>query len=168
MQPIVPIIMAVGAILFFVGIFILARLGFKQIKIVKFRGKEYPRGRFVLTTVLSGIALIMISVFVQKIFPPEPEQELAPIQSSISSNLKYELETLFSDVEDEGALMTAINRFQTEYQAAAEENSRNTMDLLILEMAFRLRTELNEQGYPAHQTEQEVARIMRILRGGSE
>jgi hypothetical protein len=161
---IVPIIMAIGAILFFVAIYVLIKQGFKQIKTVKVRGKEYPLMRFVLTTSLSGIALIMLSVYIQILFPPEPEPELAPTHAAVSSNLKYELEALFSNVDDESALMTAISRFQSEYQDAIQEGDRNTTELLILEMAFRLRTELKNQDYPAHQIEQEVARIMRILR----
>ncbi len=164
MHSIVPIIMAVGAISFFVGIYFLIKLGFKQIKIVKMRGKEYPLMRFVMTTVSSGIVLIMLSVYMQILFPPEPEPEMAPTQIAVSSNLKYELEALFSNVDDESALMIAVNRFQSEYQDALQEGNRNTIELLILEMAFRLRTELQNQNYPAHQVEQEVARIMRILR----
>ena len=106
----------------------------------------------------------MLSVYIQILFPPEPEPEMAPTQAAISSNLKYELEALFSNVDDESALMIAVNRFQSEYQDALQEGNRNTIELLILEMAFRLRTELQNQNYPAHQVEQEVARIMRILR----
>ena len=164
MHPIVPIIMALGAILFFAGVFYLAKLGLKQIKTIKVRGKEYTLTRFVLTTTLSGTALIMLSVYIQILFPPEPELELVPTQAVVSSNLKYELETLFSDVSDESALMTAISRFQSEYQDALNEGDRNTVELLILEMAFRLRTELQNQDFPAHQIEKEVARIMQILR----
>ena len=164
MHPIVPIIMALGAIPFLVGTFYLAKLGLKQIKVIKIRGKEYTLTRFVLTTTLSGIALIMLSVYIQILFPPEPELEIAPTQAAVSSNLKYELETLFSDVEDEGALMAAISRFQLEYQDALNEGDRNTVELLILEMAFRLRTELNNQDFPAHQIENEVNRIMQMLR----
>ncbi|MCH9639849.1 MAG: hypothetical protein K0U40_10190 [Betaproteobacteria bacterium] len=167
MHPIVPIIMALGAIPFLVGTFYLAKLGLKQIKIIKIRGKEYTLTRFVLTTTLSGIALIMLSVYIHILFPPEPEPEIAPTQAAVSSNLKYELETLFSDVDDEGPLMIAINRFQSEYQAALQEGDRNTIELLILEMAFRLRTELKNQDFPTHQIENEVTRIMKILRENS-
>lgn len=167
MHSIVPIIMALGAIPFFVGTYYLAKLGFKQIKIIKIRGKEYSLTRFVLTTTLSGIALIMLSVYIQILFPPEPEPEIVPTQVDVSSNLKYELETLFSDIDDEGALMTAISRFQSEYQEAMNEGDRNTVELLILEMAFRLRTELKNQDFPARDIEKEVTRIMQNLREDS-
>lgn len=163
MNPIVPIIMALGAILFFVGIYFLIKLGFRQIKIVKMRGKEYQLWRFVLTTVLSGVALIMLSVFIQRTFPPELEPEPEPIQSVVSSNIKYELESLLSDIDDNSPLMTAVSRFQSEYQDALQKGDKKTADLLILEMAFIIRTELKKQGYSAHETEREVARIMRIL-----
>ena len=60
--------------------------------------------------------------------------------------------------------MTAINRFQTEYQAASQKGDKNTMDLLALEIAYRIRTELEKREIPANRIEREVERILAILK----
>jgi len=157
--------MAFGAILFLVGMIVFARLGFQRINIVKLLGKEYKLWHFVVVTVGSGVALIMLSVLIQKHVPYQPEPDSKSLQPMISSNLKYELESILSSVDiDNNAMMTAINRFQSEYQEASQRGDKNTMDLLILEMAYRIRTELKNRNYPENQIEREVERIIGFLK----
>lgn len=165
MHPIVPAIMALGAILFLVGIIVFARLGLQRISIVKLLGKEYKLWRFVVATVGSGVALIMLSVLIQKHIPYQPEPDPQSLQPVLSSNLKYELESILSRMDiDKDTMMVAINRFQMEYQEASQRGDKNTMDLLILEMAYRIRTELKNQNYPENQIEREVERIIGLLK----
>jgi len=156
--------MAVGAILFVIGLTVLVRFNIKKTKSIKFFGKTYGRGRFVFTTILSGVCLIMISVQIQKLFPPEPVvmAEEAPV--TLSSNLKYELNSILGIDESNPKLMKAIERFQKEYQDAVAGGDRKTMELLILEMSFLIRTELEKQDYPYHQIGSEVERIMQFLK----
>lgn len=165
MHPIVPIIMALGAILFLVGIIVFARLGLQRISIVKLLGKEYKLWRFVVATVGLGVALIMLSVLIQKHIPYQSEPDSQSLQPVLSSNLKYELESILSRMDiDKDTMMVAINRFQVEYQEASQRGDKNTMDLLILEMAYRIRTELKNQNYPENQIEREVERIIGLLK----
>lgn len=164
MHPIVPVIMALGAILFFVGIAMQTLFGARRINIVKLRGKDYKLWRIVLATIGSGVALIMISVLIPKYMPYQPEvpQSTQPV---ISGNLKYELESILSSSNlNNDAMMNAINRFQMEYQEASQRGDENTMDLLILEIAYRIRTELQNRNYPESQIEREVERITVILK----
>jgi len=164
-HPIVPIIMALGAILFLVGIIVFARLGLQRISIVKLLGKEYKLWRFVVATVGLGVALIMLSVLIQKHIPYQSEPDSQSLQPVLSSNLKYELESILSRMDiDKDTMMVAINRFQVEYQEASQRGDKNTMDLLILEMAYRIRTELKNQNYPENQIEREVERIIGLLK----
>lgn len=164
MNPIVPVIMAIGAILFVIGLIVLVRFNIKKTKSIKFFGKTYGRGRFVFTTILSGVLLIMISVQIQKLFPPESVvmAEEAPV--TLSSNLKYELNSILGIDESNPKMMKAIERFQKEYQDAVARGDRNTMELLILEMSFLIRTELEKQDYPYHQIGSEVERVMQFLK----
>lgn len=165
MNPIVPIIMALGAILFLVGIIVYTRLGVLRINHIKLRGKEYKLWQFVVVTVGSGVALIMSSVLIQKHVPYQPETDSQSSQPMISGNLKYELESILSSMNiNKEAMMTSINRFQVEYQEASQRGDKNTMDLLILEMAYRVRTELQNQGYSENQIEREVERIVNVLK----
>lgn len=164
MHPIVPVIMALGAILFFVGIAVQTWFGVRRINIVKLRGKDYKLWRIVLTIIGSGMALIMISVLIPKYMPYQPEapQSTQPV---ISGNLKYELESILSSSNlNNDAMMNAINRFQMEYQEASQRGDENTMDLLVLEIAYRIRTELQNRNYPESQIEREVERITVILK----
>jgi len=156
--------MAIGAILFVIGLTVLVRFNIKKTKSIKFFGKTYGRGRFVFTTILSGVFLIMISVQIPKLFPPEPVvmAEAAPV--TLSSNLKYELNSILGIDESNPKMMKAIERFQKEYQDAVARGDRNTMELLILEMSFLIRTELEKQDYPYHQIGSEVERIMQFLK----
>lgn len=165
MHLIVPITMAFGVILFSVGIIAQAWLGFQRIDRIKLRGKEYRRGRFVFATVGSGIALIMLSVMLPKYITYEPVQDQKSMQPALSSNLKFELESiLFSLNLNEDAILKALNRFQTEYQEASQRNDKSTMDLLVLEMAYRIRTELQNRDYPEQQIEREVEKITNALK----
>jgi len=156
--------MAFGAILFFIGLSILIRLGFKKTNTVKFFGKEYGLWRFVFTTILSGVGLIMVSIYIQKLFPPESETVIEQSPVIISSNLKYELSSILPNDQNNTKMMNAIDRFQKEYQDAAAKGERNTMELLILEMSFLIRTELEKQDYPYHQIGSETERIMQFLK----
>lgn len=164
MHPIVPVIMALGAILFFLGIAVQAWFGVRRINIVKLRGKDYKLWRIVLAIVGSGVALIMISVLIPKYMPYQPEASKS-VQPVISSNLKYELDSILSSSNlNNDAMMNAINRFQAEYQEASQRGDKNTMDLLVLEIAYRIRTELQNRNYPENRIEHEVERITVILK----
>ncbi len=165
MHSIVPITMALGVILFSVGIIAQTWLGFQRINRIKLLGKEYQRWRFVLATVGSGVALIMLSVMLPKYITYEPIQDQKSIQPALSGNLKFELESiLFSLNLNEDGILKAINRFQTEYQEASQRNDKSTMDLLILEMAYRIRTELQKRDYPEQQIEREIEKITNVLK----
>lgn len=165
MHPIVPIIMALGAILFLVGIIVQARLGVQRINIIKLRGKEYKLWHFVVVTAGSGVALIMISVLIPKYVSYQPESTQQLTQPLISSNLKYELDSILSGMSlNNDAMMNAISRFQVEYQEASQRNDKNTMDLLVLEIAHRIRTQLQNRNYPENQIEREIERITTILK----
>lgn len=165
MHPIVPIIMALGAILFLVGIIVYARLGMQRVNIVKLRGKKYKLWHFVIATVGSGIALIMLSVLIPKYLPYQPESSPQSLQPIISGNLKYELDSILSslDIKDD-AMINNIDRFQAEYQEASERGDKNTMDLLVLEITYRIRTELQTRKYPEHLIEGEVDKIVGIMK----
>jgi hypothetical protein len=157
--------MASGAILFLLGIGVYTRLGIQRINIVKLRGKEYKLWHFMFATVGSGIALIMLSVLMHKHVPYQPETNSQTSQALISGNLKYELESTLSNMRiDKETMMSAINRFQVEYQEASQRNDKNTMDLLIMEMAYRVRTELAKHNYSESQIEREVERITSLLK----
>ncbi|MBL0010819.1 MAG: hypothetical protein IPP22_07135 [Nitrosomonas sp.] len=165
MHPIVPIIMALGVILFLVGIAVQTRFGFQHINTIKLRGKEYKLWYFVATTVIAGVALIMLSVLIPKYFPYQPESAFNASQPVLSSNLKYELDSILSSMDlNNDNMMNAINRFQMEYQEASQRSENNTMDLLVLEMAYRIRTELHNRNHPENQIEREVERIIGILK----
>ena len=164
MHSIVPIIMTLGAILFLAGIVTQSWLGFQRINIIKLRGKEYKLWHFVATTVAVGVTLIMISVLIPKYMPYQPDSAPQSSQPVLSSNLKYELGSILSSMDlNNDTMMSAINRFQVEYQEASQRGEKNTMDLLILEMAYRIRTELQNRNHPENQIEREVERIIGIL-----
>ncbi len=165
MHPIVPIVMALGAILFLVGIAVQIRLGSQRINIIKLRGKEYKVWFFVVITVVTGVALIMLSVLIPKYMPYQPDSASQSSQPVLSSNLKYELDSALSSMDlNNDTMMNAISRFQVEYQEASQRGEKNTMDLLILEMAYRIRTELQKKDYPENKIEREVERIIGILK----
>ena len=162
MHSIVPIIMLLGGIAFFTGVFVLAKFGLQQIKQVKFFGKEYKLGRFTVATVGSGILLILLSIIIHKSVPYTPEtaaQQNLPAQNARSD---FEQELALSDITSD-AMVSYVKNFQQEYQTALEEGNETTVELLRLELQFRLRTELENQGLEGSQLEQEVNRIMARL-----
>ena len=165
MHPIVPVIMSLGAILFLIGIGAQAWFGAKRINTIKLRGKEYKLWQFMAATVGLGTILFMVSVLIPKYIPYQPENASQTAQPVISGNLKYELESTLSSLNlNNDAMMAAINRFQTEYQAASQKGDKNTMDLLALEMAYRIRMELEKREVPASRIEREVERVLAILK----
>lgn len=165
MHPIVPIIMALGAILFFVGLAVQIRLGAKRINTIKLRNKEYKVWQFVILMIGSGVALIMISVILPKHIAYQPESASQSPQPLLSGNLKYELDSVLSSMDlNNPTIINAIGRFQTEYQEASERKDHNTMELLIMEFTHRIRAELQNRDYPESQIEREITRISNILR----
>jgi len=159
--------MAIGAILFFIGLAALVRQGFKKNTTIRVLKKEFGAGRFVTTTIVTGVAVIMAAVNIQKLFPAESVQTKIT-QPALSSNLKYELEAILPSNESNSKITKAINRFQREYHEALEKGDKNTTELLVLEMAFLIRTELENQDYPTHQIGSEVDRIMNFLKQKSD
>lgn len=165
MHPIVPVIMSLGAIVFLIGIGIQAWFGIKRINTIKLRGKEYKLWQFVAVTVGLGTTLFMISVLIPKYIPYQPEQASQVAQPVIPGNLKYELESTLSSLNlNNEIMMAAISRFQIEYQMALQKGDKNTMDLLALEIAYRIRMELEKQEIPASRIERDVERILTILK----
>ena len=165
MHPLVPVIMTLGVILFIVGISVYAILGAKKTKVVKFFGKEYQLWSFVAATIGLGTALIMLSVLIPKYIDYQPEKAPLSTQPLLSSNLKYELDVALNSLNLTSDTMTnAISRFQIEYQAASQKGEKNDMELLVLELGFRIRTELQNQNYPEAQIERDVERILNILK----
>lgn len=164
MNPIVPFIMAVGAIIFFTGLSVLIRLNFKKTKTIHFFGKTYGIWWFILTTILSGVVFIMSSIYLNKLFPPDTQTVTNETPVNLSSNLKYELSSILPTDGNNTRIMDAINRFQKEYQDAVSKGDKNTMELLVLEMSFLIKTELEKQNYPYHQIGSEVERIMKFLK----
>ena len=165
MHPMIPVVMTLGVILFVVGIIVYASLGAKKAKAVKFFGKEYQLWSFVAATVGLGTALIMLSVLIPKYIDYQPEKAPLSTQPLLSSNLKYELDVALNSLNLTSDTMTnAISRFQIEYQAASQKGEKNAMELLVLELGFRIRTELQNQNYPEAQIERDVERILNILK----
>ncbi len=165
MHPMVPVVMTLGVILFVVGIIVYASLGAKKAKAVKFFGKEYRLWSFVAATVGLGTALIMLSVLIPKYIDYQPEKAPLSMQPLLSSNLKYELDAVLNSLNlTSNAMTNAIGRFQVEYQAASQKGEKNAMELLVLELGFRIRTELQNQNYPEAQIERDVERVLNILK----
>jgi len=159
---IVPIIMSLGIIVFFGGVFVFAKFGLQQIKQVNFFGKEYKLWRFTIVTVGSGILLILLSIFIHKSVPYTPEtsaQQTLPQQNARSD---FEQELALSDITS-NTMVTYVKNFQREYRVALEEGDKTTVELLRLELQFRLRTELENQGLEGNELEREVNRIMARL-----
>lgn len=167
MHPIVPIIMALGLLTFITGLFIYTRNEIKQQKIVTIRGTDYRLWKFVITTVTLGIALVMLSVYIHKQVPYQIEQEVPEVKAPLSSNLKYELESIMPDYEN-SPLSTYVTRFLNEYKSALNDDDETTMSLLSLEMELRIKTALQEQGRSTDDIAQETKRIMTFLKQHSQ
>ncbi len=162
MYTIVPIIMAIGVLVFSAGIIIYVRLGYNQIKSINVLGKEYTLGRFVITTIGSGILLIMLSIMINNVVPYTAEPESQSVLPSSAVKSDFELELMLSDIKSDS--MTAyVQQFQQEYQEALQRGDDSTIGLLRMEFTYRIRTELEDQGYEASRLEQEVQRIIERL-----
>lgn len=162
MHSIVPIIMSLGAIVFIIGVFVFAKFGLQQINLVNFFGREYKLWRFTAATVGGGVLLIMLSIIIHKSIPYVPEntgQQNLPAQGARSD---FEQELILSDIRSD-AMVTYVRNFQQEYQNALNEGDKTTVEILRLELQFRLRTELENQGLEGSRLEQEVNRIMSRL-----
>lgn len=165
MNPIVPTIMALGVVIFIIGIAVQLRLGVDRINVVKLLGKEMKLFYFLMVTVGIGTVLIMSSVLLHKYVPYQPDSGNQSAQAMLSGNQKYELESTLSSLNlNKDAMMTAINRFQTEYQEASRRGEKNSMDLLLLEMAYRVRAELQNRNLSESQIESDVERVMSLLK----
>ncbi|MBA2483680.1 MAG: hypothetical protein H0V39_04520 [Nitrosomonas sp.] len=162
MHSMVPILMSLGGIAFVIGIFVFARFGLQQIKQVKFFGKEFKLWRFTTATVGSGILLILLSIFIHKSVPYVPESSTQQPSSAQAANTDFEQELALSDINSK-AMVAYIKSFQKEYQTALNEEDKTTINLLRMELQFRLRTELEDRGLEGSQLEQEVKRIMERL-----
>lgn len=155
--------MTLGIITFLTGLFIYTQNEIKQQKVVTLRGKDYKPWKFLIITVGLGMALIMLSIFIHKQFPYQPEQKNPEVQVALSNNLKYELESIIPDFKN-SPLSPYITRFQTEYHHALNDDDEKTMGLLSLEMELRIKTVLEEQGRSTADIEQETKRIMHFLK----
>ncbi|MDP1557666.1 MAG: hypothetical protein Q8K59_02215 [Nitrosomonas sp.] len=160
MHSIVPIIMALGAIAFFTGLFVLGRFGMQQAKEVKILGKEYKLWLFTITTIGSGVFLIMLSVLIHQHVPYTPDTDQTQLHQAGKSD--FELELILSGIKSD-AMTSYLKQFQQEYQNASRNGDKSTTELLLLELQFRLRSELEEQGYDPVQIEKEVSRVMALL-----
>ena len=157
--------MALGIILFLVGIIVFSWLGMRQVNIVKLLGKEYKLWHFVVTSVGSSIAMIMLSVLIPKYVAYQPESIPQSSQPVISSGFRYELGSILSSLNiKNNAMINIIDRFQTEYQEASERDDSKTMDLLVLEITYRIKMELQAHKYEEHMIDREVTKIVDILR----
>ena len=110
--------MAIGALIFFIGLAVLVRQGFKKKQNYPIlKKKNLEPGRFAATATVAGVSMIMVSIYIQKLFPVESAQTQVT-QAAISSNLKYELEAILPNDESNVKITKAINRFQEEYHGA--------------------------------------------------
>lgn len=162
MHSMVPILMSLGGIAFVIGIFVYARFGLQQIKQVKFFGKTYKLWRFTIATVGSGILLIWLSIFIHKNVPYVPESATQLPLSAQAARTDFEQELALSEINSK-AMMAYIKSFQQEYQTALSDDDKTTINLLRMELQFRLRTELENRGLEESQIDQEVKRIMERL-----
>nr|MBP7954346.1 hypothetical protein [Nitrosomonas sp.] len=82
-----------------------------------------------------------------------------------SGSLKYDLQSTLAGLKiDTPEITNAVKRFQSEYLAASQDKNEKTMELLSLEMSYRLRTALAGQEYPEKQIERDVGQIMNLLK----
>lgn len=162
MHPIVPIIMALGAISFFTGLTVLARLGMQRIKEVNVFGKVYTLWRFTFITIGVGIILIMLSVLIHQNVPYTPEIEAPKSQLVQSGTSDYELGLILSGIEG-NVIDDYLTQFRMEYHEALNKGDKNTTELLLLELQFRMRTELEKHGLEPAQIDEKINSIMSLL-----
>jgi len=164
-HPIIPILMSLGAILFLAGIIVFALLGMQRVNVIRIFGKNHQLWQFVTMTVGSGIALIVLSAMLQKHIFYEPTVASKLLKTEIPSSIKYELQSSLSSLKiDTPELTTAIRRYQAEYLDALQDSDERTMELLSLELSYRLKTAMAAQRYPEKQIEHEVKQIMNLLK----
>ncbi len=162
MHPIVPIIMAIGAISFLVGLFFLARLGMQRIKVINIFGKVYALWRFALTTIGSGIALIMLSVLIYQNVPYTPASDVTQAEFTQSGVSDYELGLILEGI-DRNLIDSYIVQFQKEYYYALTNDDKPTAELLLLELKHNMRTELEKHGTEPSQIEEKINRVVSLL-----
>lgn len=160
MHSIVPIIMALGAIAFFTGLFVLGKFGMQQIKEVNILEKKYKLWRFTSATIGSGVLLIMLSVLIHKHVPYAPDTDQTQIYQTGKSD--FELELILSGIKSD-AMATYLKQFQREYREALRNGDKTTTELLLMELQFRLRSEFEAQGFVPTQVEKEISRVMGLL-----
>lgn len=164
MQLITSILMSLGVILFLSGVIVYAILGMQRINTIKVFGKNHQLWRFVVITVGSGIVLIIFSALLHKHVFYESADKSIPLTET-SGSLKYDLQSTLAGLKiDTPEITNAIKRFQSEYLAAFQDKNEKTMELLSLEMSYRLRTALAGQEYPEKQIERDVGQIMNLLK----
>lgn len=162
MHPIVPIIMALGAISFFIGLFVLAKFGMQRIKEVNVFGRVYTLWRFTLVTIGAGIFLIMVSVLIHQNVPYTPASDTPQTQLSQPGVSDYELGLILLNIE-RNLIDGYIDQFRVEYHDALNRGDKNTAGLLLLELKYNLRTELEKHGLESAQIEKKIERIMALL-----
>lgn len=162
MHSIVPIIMAVGAISFFIGLFFLARLGMQRIKEIDFFGKTYSLRRFTTITIGSGVVLIMLSVLIHQNVPYTPASDVTQAQFTQSGVSEYELGLILENI-DRNLIDNYVKQFQKEYYTALSNDDKSTAGLLLLELKYNLRTELEKHGTEPSQIEEKINRVVTLL-----
>lgn len=162
MHSIVPIIMAVGAISFFIGLFFLARLGMQRLKEIDLFGKTYSLSRFTTATIGSGIVLIMLSVLIHQNVPYTPASDVTQAQFTQSGVSEYELELILETI-DRNLIDNYLKQFQKDYYTALANDDKSTAGLLLLELKYNLRTELEKQGTEPSQIEEKINRVVTLL-----
>lgn len=162
MHSIVPIIMAVGAISFFIGLFFLARLGMQRIKEINLFGKTYSLWRFTTITIGSGAGLIMLSVLIHQNVPYTPASDVTQAQFTQAGVSEYELGLILENI-DRNLIDNYVKQFQKEYYTALANDDKSTAGLLLLELKYNLRTELEKHGTAPSQIEEKINRVVTLL-----
>ena len=162
MHPIVPIIMAVGAISFFIGLFFLARLGMQRIKIINVFGKTYSLWRFTSITIGSGVGLIMLSVIIHQNVPYTPASDVTQAEFTRPNVSDYELGLILENI-DRNLIDNYLKQFQKDYYIALSNNDKSTAGLLLLELKYNLRTELEKNDVEPFQIEEKIERVVSLL-----
>ena len=162
MHPIVPIIMAVGTISFFIGLFFLARLGMQRIKEIKVFGKTYSLWRFTTTTIGSGIVLVMLSVLIHQNVPYTPASDVTQAEFTQPGVSEYELGLILENI-DRNLIDNYLKQFQKDYYVALSNKDKSTAGLLLLELKYNLRTELEKHGTEPSQIEEKIDRVVSLL-----
>jgi hypothetical protein len=159
---IVPIIMAVGAISFFIGLFFLARLGMQRLKEINLFGKTYSLWRFTTITIGSGAGLIMLSVLIHQNVPYTPASDVTQEQFTQAGVSEYELGLILENI-DRNLIDNYVKQFQKDYYTALANDDKSTAGLLLLELKYNLRTELEKHGTEPSKIEEKINRVVTLL-----